>query len=107
MHRLHIPYIELEITFPEGYPIDPPFPRVLYPRFQSLTGHITAGGSICMEAISTSGWVPTTNMEALIMQIKLVLGDGKASIDETAIGTRYGMAEAQDAFKRAMAVHGW
>jgi ubiquitin-conjugating enzyme E2 Q len=107
MQRLNIPYVELEVTFPEGYPIDPPFPRILYPRFQSLTGHITIGGSICMEAISKSGWAPTTNMEALIMQIKLVLGDGKASIDETAIGTRYGMAEAQDAFKRAMAVHGW
>jgi ubiquitin-protein ligase len=107
MCRLNIPYVELEVSFPEGYPIDPPFPRILYPRFQSLTGHITIGGSICMEAISSSGWVPTTNMEALIMQIKLVLCDGKARIDEAGSGTRYGMAEAKEAFKRAMAVHGW
>lgn len=107
MIRLGIPFLELEITFPEGYPIEPPFPRVVYPCFQSLTGHITAGGSICMEAISKSGWVPTTNMEALITQIKLVLAEGDAKIDESRAGLQYEMAEAKEAFLRAMATHGW
>ena len=107
MQKLAIPFLELEITFPEGYPIEPPFPRVIYPRFQSLTGHITAGGSICMEAISKSGWVPTTNMESLITQIKLVLAEGDARIDETYTGKRYEMVEAKEAFQRAMATHGW
>jgi len=107
MQKLAIPFLELEITFPEGYPIEPPFPRVIYPRFQSLTGHITAGGSICMEAISKSGWVPTTNMESLITQIKLVLAEGDARIDETHTSKRYEMVEAKEAFQRAMATHGW
>jgi ubiquitin-conjugating enzyme E2 Q len=107
MERLSIPFLELEITFPDGYPIEPPFPRVIYPRFQSLTGHITTGGSICMEAISRSGWVPTTNMECLITQIKLVLVDGNARIDETHAYQRYQIAEAKEAFQRAMATHGW
>jgi len=107
MQKLAIPFLELEISFPEGYPIEPPFPRVIYPRFQSLTGHITAGGSICMEAISKSGWVPTTNMECLITQIKIVLVEGDAKIDETCSSRRYDMAEAKEAFQRAMATHGW
>lgn len=107
MQKHAIPGLELEISFPEGYPIEPPFPRVIYPRFQSLTGHITAGGSICMEAISRSGWVPTTNMESLITQIKLVLADGDARIDESHSSRKYGMAEAKEAFQRAMATHGW
>jgi len=107
MQKLEIPFLELEITFPEDYPIEPPFPRVIYPRFQSLTGHITVGGSICMEAISKSGWVPTTNMESLITQIKLVLAEGDARIDETHTGKRYEMAEAKEAFQRAMATHKW
>jgi len=107
MQKLNIPALELEISFPDTYPIEPPFPRVIYPRFQSLTGHITAGGSICMEAISRSGWVPTTNMESLITQIKLVLADGDARIDESHSSSRYGMAEAKEAFLRAMATHGW
>lgn len=107
MQKFCIPFLELEITFPEGYPIEPPFPRVIYPRFQSLTGHITAGGSICMEAISKSGWVPTTNMESLITQIKIVLIEGDARIDETRSCQRYDLAEAKEAFQRAMATHGW
>ena len=107
MKKLAIPGLELEISFSEGYPIEPPFPRVIYPRFQSLTGHITAGGSICMEAISRSGWVPTTNMESLITQIKLVLIEGDARIDETHTRKRYELAEAKEAFQRAMATHGW
>ena len=107
MQKLKIPFLELEITFTEGYPIDPPFPRVIYPRFQSLTGHITVGGSICMEAISKSGWAPTTNMESLITQIKLVLAEGDARIDETRACQRYEMTEAKEAFQRAMATHGW
>ena len=107
MQKLDIPFLELEISFPEGYPIEPPFPRVIYPRFQSLTGHITAGGSICMEAISRSGWVPTTNMESLITQIKIVLAEGDARIDETRACQRYDLAEAKEAFQRAMATHGW
>jgi ubiquitin-conjugating enzyme E2 Q len=60
-----------------------------------------------MEAISNSGWVPTTNMESLITQIKMVLSDGNALIDETCFNQRYNIAEAKDAFQRAMAVHGW
>jgi ubiquitin-protein ligase len=107
MQKLGIPFLELEISFPEGYPIEPPFPRVIYPRFQSLTGHITVGGSICMEAISRSGWVPTTNMESLITQIKIVLAEGDAKIDESCSSRRYGLAEAKEAFQRAMATHGW
>ena len=107
MQKLAIPGLELEISFPEGYPIEPPFPRVIYPRFKSLTGHITTGGSICMEEISRSGWVPTTNMESLITQIKLVLVEGDARIDETNTGKRYELAEAKEAFQRAMATHGW
>ena len=60
-----------------------------------------------MEAISRSGWVPTTNMESLITQIKLVLIEGDARIDETHTRKRYELAEAKEAFQRAMATHGW
>lgn len=107
MKTLNIPYIEMEFTFPPDYPIKPPFVRIVYPQFHAMTGHITIGGSICMEALSPSGWVPTTNIEAIILQIKLVITDGGANINESSFNTRYTKSAAEDAFKRAMAVHGW
>ncbi len=107
MQKYNIPYIEMEFTFPEAYPIEPPFIRIVYPRFKSLTGHITQGGSICMEAVSKSGWIPTTNVEALIIQIKLILSEGDAVIDETNFNKRYDIETARTAFARAMATHNW
>jgi len=107
MANLNIPYIEMEFTFPEGYPIEPPFIRIIHPHFKSLTGHITIGGSICMEAISKNGWIPTTSVESLITQIKLILSDGGADIDETNYNKKYNMADAKEAFERAMKLHGW
>ena len=100
MAKLNIPYIEMEFTFPDVYPIEPPFIRIIHPHFKSFTGHITIGGSICMEAISKSGWVPTTNVEALITQVKLILSDGGADIDETNYNQKYNMADAKEAFER-------
>lgn len=107
MKKYNIPHIEMEFIFPVAYPIEPPFVRIVYPRFKSLTGHITSGGSICMEAISKSGWIPTTNVEALITQIKLVLSEGDAIIDECNYNERYDIDTARVAFARAMASHGW
>lgn len=107
MSQFGIPYIEMEITFPESYPLEPPFPRIIKPRFQPLTGHITSGGSICMEAISKAKWCPATRVEALILQIKMVLADGGAKIDEIIHNLAYNEDEARAAFDRVMKSHGW
>jgi ubiquitin-protein ligase len=107
MRKLGIPAIEIEITFKDTYPIAPPFIRVVYPRFIMRTGHITIGGSLCMEMLTNQGWCPTFNVENVITQIKLAISDGGGEIDETNWGKRYSMDEAQDAFKRVLATHGW
>ena len=41
------PQIKFEMLFTINFPVSPPFLRVVYPRFQQYTGHITVGGSIC------------------------------------------------------------
>lgn len=107
MAKFNIPFIEIEITFPAEYPIIPPFVRIIHPHFRTMTGHITSGGSLCMEALSTSGWAPATSVEALIIQIRSVLVDGGAQIDESNFNRKYTMEEAREAFARAMAVHKW
>jgi ubiquitin-protein ligase len=107
MTQFNIPFIEIEITFPGDYPIKPPFVRIIHPHFRTMTGHITAGGSLCMEALSNSGWVPSTSVEALIIQIRSVLSDGGAEIDHSNYNLKYTMEEAREAFARAMKVHNW
>ena len=107
MKKLNIPAIEIEITFKDTYPISPPFIRVVYPHFKFHSGHITVGGSLCMEMLTNQGWSPTFNVENVITQIKLAISDGGGSIDEVNYKKRYTMDEAVDAFKRVLASHGW
>jgi len=107
MRRLGIPAIEIEITFKESYPIAPPFIRVVYPHFKFHSGHITVGGSLCMEMLTNQGWSPTFNVENVITQIKMAISDGGGEIDEFNYNKRYTMNEAIEAFKRVMSVHGW
>lgn len=107
MRRLGIPAIEIEITFKETYPIAPPFIRVVYPHFKFHSGHITVGGSLCMEMLTNQGWSPTFNVENVITQIKMAIADGGGEIDEINYRRRYTMDEALEAFKRVMSAHGW
>jgi ubiquitin-protein ligase len=107
MKKLNIPAIEIEITFKDTYPISPPFIRVVYPHFKFHSGHITVGGSLCMEMLTNQGWSPTFNVENVITQIKLAISDGGGAIDEVNYKKRYTMDEAVDSFKRVLASHGW
>ena len=107
MRRLGINAIELEITFKDTYPIEPPFIRIVYPHFIFHSGHITIGGSLCMEMLTNQGWSPTFNIENVITQIKLAINEGNGVIDEVHYKKRYTMDEAIDAFKRVLASHGW
>jgi ubiquitin-protein ligase len=107
MKRLSIPHIEIEITFKENYPIAPPFIRVVYPHFKFHSGHITIGGSLCMEMLTNQGWTPTFNIENVITQIKLALSDGNGEIDEHNYSLKYTLKEAHESFKRVMEAHGW
>ena len=107
MKQLNIDAIEIEITFKENYPIAPPFIRIVYPHFKFHSGHITVGGSLCMEMLTNQGWMPTFNIENVITQIKLAISDGGGEIDEDNYKKQYTMNEAVDSFKRVLATHGW
>jgi ubiquitin-conjugating enzyme E2 Q len=53
MKQKGIKSVVIEMRFGKDYPMAPPFIRVIRPRFLSFMagggGHVTAGGSICME----------------------------------------------------------
>ncbi|XP_071173293.1 ubiquitin-conjugating enzyme E2 Q2-like [Mytilus edulis] len=102
------PVIQLEMQFPHDYPMTPPFVRVVRPRFKFLTGHITIGGSICMEMLTKSGWRPINDIEMILVQIRSeIMSDKQASLDMNDADRPYGEQEARDAFNRMVKRYGW
>lgn len=106
MRRLGIPYIEIEITFKENYPFEPPFIRIVHPHFKFRTGHITSGGSLCMEMLTSKVWQPAWNIADVITQIKITISDGGGEIDGRCTA-RYTKDNAIATFNLALQTHGW
>jgi len=101
------PNIELEVRFSADYPHSPPFVRVLTPRFKFRTGHVTVGGSVCMEILTNTGWSPKNDIENVLVQVRTAFIDGGAQLDITKNNYQYTTWEAWDAFYRAARNHNW
>lgn len=98
--------LEYEVIFPENYPHEPPFVRVVFPRFAFRTGHVTIGGSICMQSLTPSGWSSARSIESYFVEILSLINAGEARLD-TNNTMPYSMQEAKDAFNRVAKDHGW
>eukprot|EP00930_Biecheleria_cincta_P010998 TRINITY_DN113465_c0_g1_i1.p1 TRINITY_DN113465_c0_g1~~TRINITY_DN113465_c0_g1_i1.p1 ORF type:complete len:358 (-),score=86.98 TRINITY_DN113465_c0_g1_i1:198-1217(-) len=98
--------VVMEVLFPDKYPMDPPFIRVVRPRFQMHTGHITIGGSVCMQLLTPSGWLPSVSLENVFVSIRseMVEGGGRLDLIQT---KDYTVAEAREAFQRVASRYGW
>ncbi|KAG5729844.1 Ubiquitin-conjugating enzyme E2Q-like protein 1 [Termitomyces sp. T112] len=102
-----------EIRFPPTFPIAPPFFRILTPRFlpfiQGGGGHVTAGGSICMDLLTSDGWLPSYSISAVLLQIRIAISNLEPRPARLALdyGRPYDTQEALVGFKRAAATHGW
>ncbi len=107
LDKFNIKVIKMEIKFPERYPIEPPFIRIISPRFLYRTGHITSGGSICMELLTKSGWSAMYSMENLVIDIKCQIVEGKGQIDMQRWREPYSQKEAQQSFYRVASSYGW
>ncbi|KXH48134.1 polymerase [Colletotrichum simmondsii] len=120
MERAGVESIVLEIRFGRQFPHSPPFVRVVRPRFLPFSrrggGHVTAGGAMCMELLTNSGWSVASSMESVLLQVRLALcnlepfparleyqGTGQM----TGGGPDYGVGEAIDAYRRSAMAHGW
>uniref|UniRef100_A0A6C0CLM8 UBC core domain-containing protein n=1 Tax=viral metagenome TaxID=1070528 RepID=A0A6C0CLM8_9ZZZZ len=106
MKKYNVKNIVLEVIFPQGYPFEPPFIRVVSPQFEYRTGHITLGGSICMEALTTGGWSPKP-LENVIMEIISLFYEGGARIKPNGHNKSYSLEEAKQAFKRTALTYNW
>lgn len=118
MAKSNITSIVLEFRFGPTYPINPPFVRVVRPRFLPFMngggGHVTAGGALCMQLLTNNGWSPVNTIESVLLQVRLaimstdpkparLLGQGQSGYG----GGDYGIWEAIDAYERACKTHGW
>lgn len=75
-----IPWILLNVSFPELYPFQPPFMRVVSPNIEK--GYVMQGGAICMELLTPSGWASAYKIEAVIMQFAASVVKGQVSTPE-------------------------
>lgn len=126
-------HILMECSFPADYPNKPFFLRIVSPRMCWYTGHVTAGGSICIEALTLSGtagsWTSQYNMEAILNIVILNMIDcdvywiqtptgpgglsgplrvdleGKWTGSSRSVTREYSWHEAQAAFERTAANH--
>ncbi|RMJ23920.1 ubiquitin conjugating enzyme [Aspergillus sp. HF37] len=106
--------IVVEIRFPEHFPNTPPFVRVVRPRFRPFSmgggGHVTAGGAMCMELLTSSGWSPASSIESVLLQVRMAISNTEpqpARLDSTRRQQEYSVGEAIDAYKRVSIAHGW
>lgn len=107
MIKYNVKEIKMEITFPSSYPLSPPFVRIIKPRFQYLTGHITSGGSICTQILTDKYWSPACSIESLIMTIKAEILEGDGRLDPKLYNIEYSKKEAEESFIRVAKGHGW
>lgn len=104
--------VVMEIRFGKNYPMSPPFVRVIRPRFLSFMagggGHVTAGGALCMELLTNSGWSAVSNIESVLLQVRLAMSstDPKPARLESGMIKDYQVGEAVEAFVRACHTHG-
>ncbi|KAL8737441.1 MAG: hypothetical protein Q9181_001687 [Wetmoreana brouardii] len=104
--------VVMEVRFGKDYPMSPPFVRIIRPRFLSFMagggGHVTAGGALCMELLTNSGWSAVSNMESVLLQVRLALSstDPKPARLEPGPVRDYGVGEAIEAYIRACNAHG-
>lgn len=104
--------LQLEIIFLDGYPFIPPFVRIIRPRLlrhlHGGGGHVTAGGSICMEILTTSGWNSDITVEGLLNTIyTLIMSEKPAARLAANYDVDYDFEEAKSAYKRVAQDHSW
>ncbi|KAL7571072.1 hypothetical protein ACA910_003785 [Epithemia clementina (nom. ined.)] len=94
--------IELEMSFPDQYPFEPPFVRVVQPRFKRQTGFVM-NGAICMELLTKEGWNPVNDIESVIVSVRslLVVGEGRLEAAYNLPESKYNsLLEAAESLKR-------
>eukprot|EP00747_Dinoflagellata_sp_TGD_P018029 gnl/TRDRNA2_/TRDRNA2_126228_c0_seq1.p1 gnl/TRDRNA2_/TRDRNA2_126228_c0~~gnl/TRDRNA2_/TRDRNA2_126228_c0_seq1.p1 ORF type:complete len:258 (-),score=58.18 gnl/TRDRNA2_/TRDRNA2_126228_c0_seq1:104-793(-) len=66
--------VDIELSLPDGFPLEPPFARVLYPELKG--GFVFSHGGICFEPLTPKGWAPSMTLPSLAIAIKGIFDYG-------------------------------
>lgn len=105
MESYGVKFIKFEFRLSENYPFEPPFVRVLTPKLAFRTGHITVGGSVCIDILTKQRWTATISIPNILITIieNMKLGGGR--LDPNGINYTYSLAEAQSSYTRMLSTH--
>jgi ubiquitin-conjugating enzyme E2 Q len=111
MRSYNITAIEIQVKFGPQHPKTPPFIRVVKPRFLQFMngggGHVTAGGSICVDMLTMKGWKSDYALDQVLMVVHQALSS-REPVPARLIGTgSYSVQEAVNAYIRVANTHGW
>lgn len=111
MRSHNITAIEIQVKFGPQHPKTPPFIRVVKPRFLQFMngggGHVTAGGSICVDMLTMKGWKSDYALDQVLMVVHQALSS-REPVPARLIGTgSYSVQEAVSAYIRVANTHGW
>jgi ubiquitin-conjugating enzyme E2 Q len=103
--------VHLQVKFGPQHPSTPPFVRIIKPRFMQWMngggGHVTAGGSICIDMLTMKGWKKNITVDMVLMVVHQALSDVDP-VPARLIGAQeYGIREAVNAYIRVANTHGW
>jgi len=74
---------------------------------KKYTGHVTIGGSICVETLTKTGWSSKFCLPTFLIMIKQLLVEGGATLDRGRVHNNYTEQEAKSAFIRVAKQHHW
>lgn len=113
LYERNINHVEFEVDYPNEYPFAPPFVRVLFPRFEYRTGHITLGGSICNKLLTKDGWSPAYTLDKVLLDVVTNITncmddpnyENTGRLDIEKWNLRYTKKEAIEAHTRMLSTH--
>jgi len=103
--------VQLQVKFGPQHPHTPPFVRIIKPRFVQWMngggGHVTAGGSICVEMLTMKGWKKDYTMDEVLTVVHAALSDTDPIPARIKSNDEYNVYEAVNAYIRVARTHGW
>jgi len=105
MEKFDINFIKIEIRLSDNYPFEPPFIRIVNPKFAYRKGHITTGGSICMDLLTKQCWTPSMVILTTLIQIVHNIISWGGRLDPNGANYEYSLYEAQQSFTYMLKTH--